>query len=82
MNETTSNQVASTGPALAGDVVDRLRRLVFDDPRLRERLLAVGDAEDFSGLLAGVARDRGIALTPADVRVLLRDARRRRIERW
>ncbi len=62
--------------------LDTVRRLVVDDPRLRSRLLAVADQEAFVTEVVDVAREHEIELSPDDVLEGLREARRRRLQRW
>jgi hypothetical protein len=46
---------------------ERVRKIVFDDAAVRDRLLAQTDLEPFLSLVVAVARERGLALTEAEV---------------
>jgi hypothetical protein len=52
-----------------------------DDPVLRERLLPLR-GQDFAEALSWIAADRGLTVTPEDVAVAVRDARRTWWQRW
>ncbi|MDQ6804011.1 MAG: hypothetical protein M3065_03370 [Actinomycetota bacterium] len=64
------------------DALDDLRRLVVDDRRLRDRLLAVSDRDAFVLEVIEVGRTCGIEVSPVQVIEGLRGARRRRSQRW
>jgi hypothetical protein len=67
---------------VSADSLAALRRLVIDDPSLRDRLLVISDRKAFTAEVIAVARDAGIGLTADDVADGLREARRHRLERW
>jgi EAL domain-containing protein (putative c-di-GMP-specific phosphodiesterase class I) len=62
--------------------LDELRRVVVDDPVLRNRLLRATDRQAFIAAVLEVAHERGIEVAADDVTAGLDDARRRRLERW
>ena len=79
---TESNPRDSLPRAMSADPLNALRRLVVDDPSLRQRLLAVTDRDAFTLEVIDVATEAGIEITPDQVSDGLREARRRRLERW
>jgi hypothetical protein len=64
------------------DRLDELRRLVIDDPRLRDRLLAAPDRDAFVADVVAVAHEQGIDLAADEVRAGLQAEQRRRFEQW
>jgi hypothetical protein len=64
------------------DALDDLRRIVVDDPLLRDRLLSSGDHERFIAELVAVAAGCGIDLPAGDVAEALLAARREHQELW
>lgn len=60
---------------MPGDELEDLRRLVIDDPLLREQLLAVA-GQAFTDQLIEIGRRSGIAVSTEIVEAGLRDARR------
>ncbi len=67
---------------MAESALDELRRVVVDDRRLCERLLAAPSSEAFVAEVVDLARRHGIHLTPAAVTEGLEAARRDRRARW
>jgi Nif11 domain len=67
---------------MAETALDELRRLVVDDRRLRDRLLAAPGSEAFVAEVVALAQERGIQLTSAAVTEGLAAARRDRRARW
>jgi post-segregation antitoxin (ccd killing protein) len=67
---------------MSNDVLDDVRTLVVDDPALRDRLLSVPNERSFVAELIELARERGIELSAQAIESGLREARRRRLERW
>jgi len=64
------------------DRLDDIRRLVIDDRRLRDRLLAAPDRKAFIADVVAIAHEEGIDLAPDDVLAALRTEQRRRFEQW
>ena len=60
---------------MPGDELEDLRRLVIDDPLLREQLLAVA-GQAFTDQVIEIGRRSGIAVSTEIVEAGLRDARR------
>jgi hypothetical protein len=67
---------------VASDAWEELRRLVVDDPGVRDRLLACGDRDEFVARLVQVADRHGIELSPELVVGELRATRASWFERW
>jgi hypothetical protein len=74
--------VATAADRTDEDGLDDLRRLVVDDPLLRDRLVSTSDRGAFITEVIDVAQERGIELSAEQVVEGLRAARRRRLERW
>jgi len=59
-----------------------VRRLVVDDPGLRDRLRSVTDHPAFIAEVIAVGSEHGLPVSAADVEDGLRAARLQRLERW
>ncbi len=67
---------------MGDDALDDLRKLVVDDPTLRDRLLSAPDRTSFTDRVVEMAREHGIDLSADDVVAGLGAARRQSWERW
>jgi hypothetical protein len=63
-------------------VLEDLRDLIVDDPRLRHRLLSVRDQSSFIREVVAVADEHGYELSSEEVATALGVARRQSLSRW
>lgn len=58
------------------------RQLVLQDAALQRQLQQVEDLKEFASLAIALAARHALEITPADLDVALREARRAWLERW
>lgn len=61
---------------------DDIRRIVMEDPVLMATLTAAPTEPALFSLVIGLARERGIEITPAELEEIARAGRRAFLERW
>jgi hypothetical protein len=67
---------------MSNEALEDVRRLVIDDPLLRDRLLSAPDRQAFIMRVTEIARACDLTLSADDVEEALRSARRECNERW